>query len=202
MNSPQDGAAAIAIYPGSFDPITLGHLDIIARASRLFERVIVVVSRNPEKHPLFSVEQRVSQIRACVRHLPQVEVDSFTGLTVDCARKRGASVLIRGLRVLSDFEKELQMAHTNKSLWSGIETVFLATATEHSFLSSSAVKEIAKFGGAIDHLTPPNVASDLYDIYQCHPNPLPQQPTPSNSNSPPPPKTVSTSRENSTKSND
>lgn len=183
MNYSREGAAAIAIYPGSFDPITLGHLDIISRASRLFGRVIVVVSRNPEKNPLFSVEQRIRQIRQCTQHLAPVEVDSFAGLTVDCARKRGANVLIRGLRVLSDFEKELQMAHTNKSLWSGIETIFLATTTEHSFLSSSAVKEIARFGGSVDHLTPPNVALDLYDIYQCHDKTLPPQSTP-NRNSP------------------
>ncbi|MGK7915769.1 MAG: pantetheine-phosphate adenylyltransferase [Prochloraceae cyanobacterium] len=155
----------IAIYPGSFDPITLGHLDIIERGCRLFEQVIVAVLRNKSKQPVFSVEKRVEQIRKCTEHLPNLEVDSFSGLTVQYAQLRNARVLIRGLRVLSDFEGELQMAHTNKSLWNGIETVFLATSTEHSFLSSSVVKEIAKFGGSVEHLVPDIVAADLYAYY-------------------------------------
>jgi pantetheine-phosphate adenylyltransferase len=154
-----------AIYPGSFDPITLGHLDIIERGGKLFERVIVAVLCNPSKQPLFSVEKRVEQIRLCTKHLPNVEVDSFTGLTVEYAKLRNAKVLLRGLRVLSDFEKELQMAHTNATLWDGIETVFLATAREYSFLSSSIVKEIAKFGGSVAHLVPENVARDIYLYY-------------------------------------
>jgi len=157
---------AIAIYPGSFDPITLGHLDIIDRSSRLFEKVIVAVLSNQSKQPLFSVEKRVQQIARSTNKLSNVEVDSFSGLTVDYAKLRNAEFLIRGLRVLSDFEKELQMAHTNKTLWQGIETVFLATSTEYSFLSSSVVKEIARFGGAIDHLVPKNVAEDLEKLYK------------------------------------
>ena len=124
----------IAIYPGSFDPITLGHLDIIQRGCRLFERVIVAVLRNPSKSPLFTVQERVTQIRRSTPHLNNVEVDSFDGLTVNYARLRQAQVLLRGLRVLSDFEKELQMAHTNKTLSDRIETVFLATSNEYSFL--------------------------------------------------------------------
>ncbi|WP_013323404.1 pantetheine-phosphate adenylyltransferase [Gloeothece verrucosa] len=155
----------IAIYPGSFDPITLGHLDIITRGGQLFERVIVTVSCNPNKNPLFPVEKRVEQIRQCTQHLTNVEVDSFTGLTVEYAKLRKANVLLRGLRVLSDFEKELQMAHTNVTLWDGIETVFLATAKEYSFLSSSIVKEIAKFGGSVSHLVPENVARDIALYY-------------------------------------
>jgi pantetheine-phosphate adenylyltransferase len=151
----------IALYPGSFDPITLGHLDIIERGTKLFEKVIVVISCNPNKKPLFSAEKRTAQILQCTKHLDNVEVDSFLGLTVEYARAKQAQVLLRGLRVLSDFEGELQMAHTNKTLWQGIETVFLATSNEYSFLSSSVVKEIAKFGGSVVHLVPENVAQDL-----------------------------------------
>jgi len=151
----------IAIYPGSFDPITLGHLDIIERGSRLFEQIIVAVLSNPSKHPLFSVEKRLEQIRYSTSHLTNVEVDSFSGLTVEYAKLRQATVLLRGLRVLSDFEKELQMSHTNQTLWAGVETVFLATTKEYSFLSSSIVKEIAKFGGNVSHLVPENVARDI-----------------------------------------
>ncbi len=155
----------IAIYPGSFDPITLGHLDIIERGSKLFDRLVVAVLRNPGKTPLFTVEQRLRQIRTATQHLPQVEVDSFDGLTVSYAHLIGAKVLLRGLRVLSDFEKELQMAHTNKTLSTEIETVFLATSTEYGFLSSSIVKEIARFNGSIDRLVPPHIASELHQCY-------------------------------------
>ncbi|NEQ24623.1 MAG: pantetheine-phosphate adenylyltransferase [Microcoleus sp. SIO2G3] len=164
----------IAIYPGSFDPITLGHLDIIERGSRLFEQVIVAVLRNPDKSPLFPVQERVEQIRKCIIDLPNVEVDSFAGLTVEYARLRNAKVLLRGLRVLSDFEKELQMAHTNETLWDEIETVFLATSNEYSFLSSSVVKEVARFGGSVDHLVPRAVALDIYRCYaETHPGSTP-----------------------------
>ncbi|MGB3692651.1 MAG: pantetheine-phosphate adenylyltransferase [Spirulinaceae cyanobacterium] len=160
----------IAIYPGSFDPITLGHLDIIKRSAKLYEQVIVGVLCNPSKSPLFTVDKRVEQIRRCTTHLANVEVDSFTGLTVEYAQSRKAKVLLRGLRVLSDFEKELQMAHTNKTLLEEIETVFLATSTEHSFLSSSVVKEIARFGGCVDHLVPENIVTDIYQCYtKTHP---------------------------------
>lgn len=152
----------IAIYPGSFDPITLGHIDIIERSCRLFERLVVAVLRNPNKTPMFTVQERLNQIRLSTSHLSNMEVDSFEGLTVSYARIRQAHVLIRGLRAISDFEAELQMAHTNKTLSCEIETVFLATSNEYSFLSSSLVKEIAKFGGSIDHLVPPHVASDVY----------------------------------------
>jgi pantetheine-phosphate adenylyltransferase len=159
---------AIAIYPGSFDPITLGHLDIIERGSKLFDKLVVAVLRNPSKTPLFTVEQRLGQIRTATQHLPQVEVDSFDGLTVTYANLIGAQVLLRGLRVLSDFEKELQMAHTNKTLSTDIETVFLATSTEYGFLSSSIVKEIARFNGSIERLVPNHIASELYQCYNSH----------------------------------
>ncbi|MGL5082354.1 MAG: pantetheine-phosphate adenylyltransferase [Microcoleaceae cyanobacterium] len=168
----------IAIYPGSFDPITLGHLDIIARGCKLFEKVIVAVLGNPNKIPLFTVEQRLQQIRLSTQHLAnRVEVVSFEGLTIEYARIRNAQVLLRGLRVLSDFEMELQMAHTNKTLSDTIETVFLATSNEYSFLSSSVVKEIAKCGGSVDHLVPKHVAIDIYQCYarnlypESNPNP-------------------------------
>ena len=164
----------IAIYPGSFDPITLGHLDIIERGCKLFERVIVAVLRNPNKSPLFTIQERVEQIRRCTQHLSNVEVDTFAGLTVEYAKLRNAKVLLRGLRVLSDFEKELQMAHTNETLWDDIETVFLATSNEYSFLSSSVVKEITRFGGSVNHLVPQQVAIDICRCYaKTHPGATP-----------------------------
>jgi pantetheine-phosphate adenylyltransferase len=155
----------IAIYPGSFDPITLGHLDIIRRSAKLFDHVVVAVSRNPHKTPLFTVQQRLEQIRLSTKNLPNVEVDAFEGLTVNYAQIRQAQILLRGLRAISDFEVELQMAHTNKTLSTQIETVFLATSNEYSFLSSSVVKEIARFGGSVDHLVPKHVAQDIYQCY-------------------------------------
>jgi pantetheine-phosphate adenylyltransferase len=161
----------LAVYPGSFDPITLGHLDVIERGCKLFQTVIVAVSRNPNKNPLFSVEQRMKQIHECTRHLSNLEIDTFESLTVSYARARQATALLRGLRVLSDFEYELQMAHTNKSLWPQIETVFLATSNEYSFLSSSLVKEIAKFGGSVAHLVPANVAIELEQCFAKTPSP-------------------------------
>ncbi|WOD41779.1 pantetheine-phosphate adenylyltransferase [Nodosilinea sp. E11] len=164
----------IAIYPGSFDPITLGHLDIITRGSRLFDRVIVLVSSNPNKVPMFSTAERIHQIERSVNHLGNIEIDHYDGLTINYARQRHAQVLLRGLRVLSDFEKELQMAHTNKTLADDIETLFLSTSTEYGFLSSSLVKEIARFGGPIDHLVPHHVARDIYQCYaQTQPNSMP-----------------------------
>ncbi|MBW4669222.1 MAG: pantetheine-phosphate adenylyltransferase [Cyanomargarita calcarea GSE-NOS-MK-12-04C] len=161
----------IAIYPGSFDPITLGHLDIITRGSRLFEQVIVAVVRNPNKTPLFTVQQRLEQIRISTKNLPNVQADGFDGLTVNYAQIKQAQVLLRGLRAISDFEVELQMAHTNKTISTQIETVFLATSTEYSFLSSSVVKEIARFGGSVNHLVPPHVALDIYQCYN-HNSPM------------------------------
>jgi pantetheine-phosphate adenylyltransferase len=155
----------IATYPGSFDPITLGHIDIIERGAKLFDKVIVAVLSNPSKQPLFTVEKRIEQITQCTQHISNVEVDSFVGLTVDYAKIHRAGVLLRGLRVLSDFEKELQMAHTNKTLNQEIETIFLATNKEYGFLSSSIVKEIAQFGGAIDHLVSQNIAKDMEQKY-------------------------------------
>ncbi|MEO1003698.1 MAG: pantetheine-phosphate adenylyltransferase [Cyanobacteria bacterium J06638_7] len=154
-----------ALYPGSFDPLTLGHLDLIERASRLFDGVVVAVLGNPGKTPAFSLEQRLHQIRQATGHLQGVEVGSFDGLTVSFAQQRRTEVILRGLRALSDFEYELQIAHTNKSLAPGVETLFLATAVHHSFLSSSVVKEVARFGGDVSHLVPAGVAQDLSRLF-------------------------------------
>ncbi|MBE9118369.1 pantetheine-phosphate adenylyltransferase [Lusitaniella coriacea LEGE 07157] len=176
----------IAIYPGSFDPITLGHLDIIERGSKLYEKVIVAVLCNPNKQALFPISQRVEQISRCTQSLPNIEIDSFTGLTVDYAKSRQAGVLLRGLRVLSDFEGELQMAHTNKTLSPEIETVFLATSTEYSFLSSSLVKEVARFGGSLDRLVPENIAREVYQCYVKNPPEAIQNPLNSTQTTPPP----------------
>ncbi|MCT0226371.1 pantetheine-phosphate adenylyltransferase [Synechococcus sp. CS-1328] len=154
-----------ALYPGSFDPLTLGHLDLIERSAGLFDGVMVAVLQNPGKRPAFSLEQRLEQIRAATAHLAGVEVGSFDGLTVDFARQCGTAVILRGLRALSDFEFELQIAHTNKSLAPAVETLFLATAVHHSFLSSSVVKEVARFGGDVRHMVPAGVAEDLARLF-------------------------------------
>lgn len=155
-----------AVYPGSFDPITLGHLDLIQRSCQMFEKVIVLVAVNSSKNYLFTEKERIQMIQASVTHLKNVEIDSFEGLTVEYAKKRNAKTLIRGLRAVSDFEKELQMAHTNQSLCQEVETIFLATSTEYSFLSSSVVKEIARFGGDVSHLVPSIVATALKEKFQ------------------------------------
>ena len=154
-----------ALYPGSFDPLTNGHMDLIERANALFGDVIVAVLCNPVKRPAFIVEERISQIRSSTDHLTGVDVISFDGLTVDCAKRHNADLILRGLRAMSDFEYELQIAHTNRSLADQLETVFLATSARHSFLSSSVVKEVARFGGSIDHMVPTEVAKDLIRLF-------------------------------------
>jgi pantetheine-phosphate adenylyltransferase len=154
-----------ALYPGSFDPLTLGHLDLIERSARLSDSVMVAVLQNPSKQPAFSLEQRLEQIRTATAHLSGVEVGSFDGLTVDFAARSQAQVILRGLRALSDFEFELQSAHTNQSLAPQVETLFLATAVHHSFLSSSVVKEVARFGGDVRHMVPAGVAEDLTRLF-------------------------------------
>ena len=150
-----------ALYPGSFDPLTNGHMDLIERAASLFGGVIVAVLSNPNKKPVFSVEQRIAQIQASTSHLDGIEVISFDGLTVNCAETHRADLILRGLRAMSDFEYELQIAHTNRSLDSEFETIFLSTAAHYSFLSSSVVKEVARFGGRVEHMVPAVVAEDL-----------------------------------------
>lgn len=148
-----------AIYPGSFDPITLGHIDVVGRAAGAFDKIVVGVLVNPKKQPLLELDDRIATIREAVdEELPmvanRVEVASFDGLTVDYARQIGARFIVRGLRAISDFESELQMAHTNRKLYPDVDTVFFMTALEHSYLSSSLVKEIASFGGDISKMLP------------------------------------------------
>ena len=150
-----------ALYPGSFDPLTNGHMDLIERAVALFGQVTVAVLSNPNKKPAFSVDQRIGQIQCATSHLNGIDVVSFDGLTVHCAVTHQADLILRGLRAMSDFEYELQIAHTNRSLAEDLETVFLATSARHSFLSSSVVKEVARFGGPVEHMVPCEVASDL-----------------------------------------
>ena len=153
------------LYPGTFDPLTNGHLDLIERAQKIFGSVIVAVLENTNKIPTFSLGQRIVQIKKSVYHLSNVEVISFSGLTVDCAKKFKADLILRGLRAMSDFEYELQISHTNKSLNKDIETIFLSTDTNFSFLSSSLVKEVAKFNGEIKHMVPPPVEKDLKEYF-------------------------------------
>ncbi len=143
-----------AIYPGSFDPITNGHYEVLLRASMLFDKVIVVILTNKEKNPFLSTEKRKELIRESVKNIENIEIDSYEGLTVEYAAQKGAQVLIRGLRAVSDFEYEMQMAQTNKSLNSDIDTIFLVPSVENNFVSSSIVKEIAQFGGDISGLVP------------------------------------------------
>ncbi|HOV78530.1 MAG TPA: pantetheine-phosphate adenylyltransferase [Bacillota bacterium] len=155
-----------AICPGSFDPVTFGHLDIISRASLLFDRVIVAVLRNPAKKSLFSIEERLEMLSKVLSGYHNVEVDSFDGLTVHYAVEQKARAIIRGLRVISDFENEFRMALTNKRLACHIETVFLMTRAEYSFISSTTVKEIASFGGSVRALVPPLVEERLKRKYE------------------------------------
>ena len=150
-------ATVIAIYPGSFDPITNGHLDLIERGSKLFHRLIVSILRNDEKEPLFSVEERLEMLREVVAVYPNVEVDHFAGLLVDYAAERGATVLLRGIRAISDYEKELQMALMNRRLRPEIETVCMMSGEAYSFISSRLVKEVIGLGGNISGLVPPSV---------------------------------------------
>jgi len=151
----------IAIYPGSFDPITTGHLDIIKRASCLFDKLIVAVVKNYSKKPLFTTEERMELIRRSTQGLQNVEVDCFEGLLVDYVSNRKAQVIIKGLRAISDFEYEFQMALLNSKLKSEIETLFLMTSHKYSYLSSSMVKEIAGLGGCIQDLVPEEVREDI-----------------------------------------
>ena len=153
----------VAIYPGSFDPITNGHLDIITRGSNIFDRLIVGVLVNIDKKGLFTIEERVELIKKVTKHLPNVEVICFNGLLVDLAKEYNAKVILKGLRAVSDFEYEFQMALMNSQLDPNIETLFMMTSSEYSYLSSSSVKQVAKFGGKINGLVPDEIITEVYN---------------------------------------
>ncbi len=155
----------IAIYPGSFDPITNGHADIVQRTLTMFDRVVVAIANNPRKAPLFSVDERRQHIHEAVAHNPRVEVDAFEGLLIEYVQRRGARIVVRGLRALADFEYEFQLAHMNRRLGKGIDTVFLMTSEKDFYVSSSLVKEVAQLGGDVTGLVPPSVERALKEKF-------------------------------------
>lgn len=159
MTQPRSGV--VAIYPGSFDPITSGHLDVIERGSRMFSRVIVAILQNESKQPLFSVAERMEMLRGSLTGFAGVEIDTFQGLLADYAMAKGATVILRGIRAISDYEYELQMALMNRRLQPGLETIFLPAAEHFSFISSKMVKEVISLGGNITGLVPPLVEERL-----------------------------------------
>jgi pantetheine-phosphate adenylyltransferase len=148
----------IGVYPGTFDPITNGHVDIITRSLRLFDKVYVAVALNPQKHPVFDLDERVDMVRAATKDLPHVEVEPFHGLLVEFVRQRGANAIIRGLRAVSDFEFELQVALMNRNLDPSAETVFLMPSQEYIYLTSTIIKEVARHGGNLKDLLHPDIA--------------------------------------------
>ncbi len=156
----------LAICPGSFDPVTNGHLDVIQRASHLFDKVVVLVAVNADKHGVFTAEERCVLLRRATAHLPNVEVDSYDGLLADYARERNAAAIVKGLRAMSDFEYEFQMALTNRKLNDQVETVFLTTSTEYMYLSSSLVKEVARLGGDVSEFVPSCVANEIVNKFE------------------------------------
>lgn len=155
----------IAIYPGTFDPVTSGHLDILERAVGLFDQVIIAVATESTKQPVFSVQERIELLEKVTQHMSGVEVDTFEGLTVSYAKQVGASAIIRGLRAMSDFEFEFQLALMNKKLEPSVETVFLMTKSDFSFISSSAIKSVVSLGGSVSGLVPPSVETALRQKY-------------------------------------
>ena len=159
-----------AVYTGSFDPVTNGHMDIIRRASEIFDVLIVSILNNKEKTPLFSVEERVKILEEATKDLPNVQIDSFSGLLVDYAREKDLHVIVRGLRAITDFEYELQMAQTNRIMSPDLDTLFLTTSLEYAYLSSTTVKEVAAFGGDISAFVPPyveeKIRSRMHELYE------------------------------------
>ncbi len=155
----------VAVYPGSFDPVTYGHLDIIQRGAKVFDQVVVAVLNNQNKTPLFSVDERVSLLKEVTREIPNLVVDHFSGLLVDFVKQKNATVIIRGLRAVSDFEYELQNASMNRELNNEIETFFMMTKSKYSFLSSSIVKEIAKYGASVSDFVPPVVEQAMREKF-------------------------------------
>ena len=156
----------IGIYPGTFDPITNGHTDLITRSLQVFDKVIVAIALNPSKHPLFDLADRVEMVQLATKTVSNVEVEPFNGLLVDYVRQRGARAVIRGLRAISDFEYELQMALINRKLDQGFETVFFMPSEEYSYLTSSIIKEVASLGGALNDFVHPEVAIRLRDRFR------------------------------------
>ncbi len=156
----------IGIYPGSFDPVTFGHLDIILRSSKMFDLLIIAVLNNSVKTPLFSAEERVELIRQVTKNMRNISVEAFDGLLIDFAKKRNASTIVRGLRAVSDFEYELQVAQTNHKMDSTIDTVFLTTSLEYSYLSSSIVREIASYNGDISNFVPKEIIPNILAKYR------------------------------------
>lgn len=155
------GKLRIGVYPGSFDPVTFGHLDIIERAAKLFDRLYVAVLRNPAKNPCFTVDERVEMLRMATEGQQNVVCDSFAGLAAEYAKQQGAQALVRGLRAVSDFEVEFKMAAMNRYLEPRIETVFMVPASQHTFISSSVIREVAALGGDVSELVPPVVFQRL-----------------------------------------
>lgn len=159
------GEQMIAIYPGSFDPVTLGHLDIIRRSANIFDELIVGILVNNSKKPMFTMEERLEMLTELVKDIPNVRVKTFEGMTIDFARANNAKVMIRGLRVISDYESEMQIAQVNRSIAPDIETMFLATGLEYSFLSSTIAKEIAMYDAGVEKFVPPIVVSKFKEKY-------------------------------------
>jgi len=156
------------IYPGSFDPLTNGHLDVLQRATKLFDRVIIAVAQSESKNPLFSLDERLELVSGCVKHLPNVEADSFDGLLVNYVEKRSAQAILRGLRAVSDFEFEFQLALMNRKLDERVETIFMMPKDTYTFLSSRIVKEIARLGGDVSAFVPPLVQKALMEKVLAH----------------------------------
>ncbi|NLV91250.1 MAG: pantetheine-phosphate adenylyltransferase [Firmicutes bacterium] len=155
----------IAVYPGSFDPVTYGHLDIIRRAANLFDKLYIAILVNPSKTASFTVDERLAMLNETVKDIPNVSCDFFSGLAVNYARRKNAVALVRGLRAVTDFEMEFKMAAMNAQLDEDIETIFMMTNTEYSFVSSSAIKEVASMGGDVSRWVPPHVEQNLYRLY-------------------------------------